>query len=217
MLRVCAAKRTCRGRNLECSANDCSLEFRQVSIQARAASSGTAAGLTMAPNAGKQVGQLGLLAAAFLTGRWTHSAGTGSARAELSDVAPEERHLLYTPHNPKPNPNPRSAICSICHRLTTALTLSLSLTLSLTLTRSATCSTHRRPATAQWRCLPPPPPSCVTRAARYTTCASARRASTCCPALRVRCAAATCTARASSTWSAAVLTRTSRTYVPGPP
>ena len=50
----------------------------------------------MAPNAGKQVGQLGLLAAAFLTGRWTHSAGTGSARAELSDVAPEERHLLYT-------------------------------------------------------------------------------------------------------------------------
>ena len=156
MLRVCAAKRTCRGRNLECSANDCSLEFRQVSIQARAASSGTAAGLTMAPNAGKQVGQLGLLAAAFLTGRWTHSAGTGSARAELSDVAPEERHLLYTPHNPNPNPNPRSAICSICHRLTTALTLSLSLTLSLTLTRSATCSTHRRPATAQWRCLPAP-------------------------------------------------------------
>ena len=50
----------------------------------------------MAP-AGKQVGQLGLLAAAFLAGRWTHSVGTGSPQAELSDVAPEERHLLYTP------------------------------------------------------------------------------------------------------------------------
>ena len=47
--------------------------------------------------AGKQVGQLGLLAAAFLAGRWTHSVGTGSPQAELSDVAPEERHLLYTP------------------------------------------------------------------------------------------------------------------------
>ena len=181
--------------------------FRQVfNPKSALAGDTTAAGLTMAPNAGKQLGQLGLLAAAFLTGRWTHSAGTGSARAELSDVAPEERHLLYTPHNPNPNPNPRSTICSTCHRLTT--TLSLSLTLSLTLTRSATCSTHRRPATAQWRYPPAPPPSCVTRAARYTTCASARRASTCCPALRVRCAAATCTARASSTWSAASLTLT---------
>ena len=48
-------------------------------------------------SAGKQVGQLGLLAAAFLAGRWTHSFGTGSPLVELSDVAPEERHLLYTP------------------------------------------------------------------------------------------------------------------------
>jgi hypothetical protein len=51
----------------------------------------------MPPNAGKQVGQLGLLAAAFLAGRWTHSLGTGPPQAVLSDVAPEERHLLYTP------------------------------------------------------------------------------------------------------------------------
>ena len=51
----------------------------------------------MAPS-GKQVGQLGLVAAAFLAGRWTHSSGAGSPpQAALSDVAPEERHLLYTP------------------------------------------------------------------------------------------------------------------------
>ena len=80
----------------------------------------------MAPS-GKQVGQLGLVAAAFLAGRWTHSSGAGSPpQAALSDVAPEERHLLYTPpaghgavevsltltrsltvaRNPIPNPDP---------------------------------------------------------------------------------------------------------------
>ena len=35
------------------------------------------------------------LGTAFLAGRWTHSFGW--RQAELSDVAPAERHLLYTP------------------------------------------------------------------------------------------------------------------------